>query len=345
MNQNKIINQSYFILALISTSFVLSKIIINTLYLIVGDSFIYYVFPTLLLIGMTSPLVYRFYQQAMSYKITPIIKKILFIYITVTTLLSFLIICDFVEVHWLTDTPIYIIVLSLSLLVFYIIKIPTFNIYKGFNLMFILFSIFLLVYFAFKIKLLYYPFLHHDMPKFHFNINALLLSVLLYFESFSIFTLPKIYEVPISKKTYYKYLFIILLFIIARSIIHLNEFRGVLKIIVYPFFESHNMIYFGQYIGHINFPVLFYYVISGFCKIAINIKLLQRLYTNPKLPYLFIFVCSLILIYLLSHNHLVANFTIGFIIISLLCDITLLILKLRSVLYGHKTTTKSLSKL
>ncbi len=186
MNQNKIINQSYFILALISTSFVLSKIIINTLYLIVGDSFIYYVFPTLLLIGITSPLVYQFYLQATSYKITPIIKKILFIYITVTTLLSFLIICDFVEVHWLTDTPIYIIVLSLALLVFYVIKIPTFNIYKGFNLMFILFSIFLLVYFAFKIKLLYYPFFHHDMPKFHFNINALLLSLLLYFESFSI---------------------------------------------------------------------------------------------------------------------------------------------------------------
>ena len=108
------------------------------------------------------------------------------------------------------------------------------------------------------------------------------------------------------------------MFIGLKAIIHYNEFQGILDIVLYPFFESYSMIYFGQYIGYLNFPILFYYIIGGFCKIRFNLKIMQTLITNYKTILIVILLLSGLAILLLIYNQLMTFFKIPMIMIALI---------------------------
>ena len=326
MKNNNLINKSYFMAGLLSNSFFISEILFNLLYQNTSDTFIYYAFTTFILILILSPLAYRYFNQRFTSNYHLISKITLIIYLLVTTLLTLLAVVDFVEVHWLSDTSVYVIVISLMAIILYATMIGTLDFYKANNILLIIFGIIILGYFIFKSNYIYLSFCPYVFPKFYFNLNALFISFLILFEAYTIFILPVVNQTNLSKKTFYTYILTLILFIGLKAIIHYNEFQGILDIVLYPFFESYSMIYFGQYIGYLNFPILFYYIIGGFCKIGFNLKIMQTLITNYKTILIVILLLSGLAILLLIYNQLMTFFKIPMIVIALISLVLTLVI-------------------
>lgn len=330
MNKNKLINKSYIIAALLSNNFFISKILLNNMYKTVNDSFIYYVFITLLLIIISSPFIYRFLNERFLSIYQSVSKISLLIYVVLSSFISILIIGDFVSVHWLSDTPIYIIIFSFMILILYTTLLNSFDVYKTINILAIVFFIILISYYIFKIKYIFIPMKINALPKIIFNTNAIILSIFLYFETYIIFLLPSVNQNTIDKKFYYLYIVLIVILISLKSLVQYNEFRGILKIILYPLFESYNTIYFGQYIGYLNFPVLFYYLIGSTSKIVINVKILQSIYPSKIFSYISILLICIFAIYFLMNFQLISIFK------NFVINITLLSLVITLILYKKK---------
>lgn len=261
--------------------------------------------------------------------------------------MSLVALTHFVNVHWLIFThPAFIVALML-LLVFYASIKDVKALYKSFSLLFIIPVLTLLIYILSK-----YPYLHLIQLTRHFSFSNLSLGTIIFslfiiLEVFFIIFVPSVENTPLTKKKYYQYIAFMTGIILFEAIIENNEFYGILPYITFPFFESYNIIYFGQYIGYVNFPVLFIYIIGCFSKLALNTKVLQENLGHQKVPYLFFLMTFVFSVTLLLYSDSVIKYHLWF---SLLALISLF---LAIIFYNRKgekingkyaKSTKSLSK-
>lgn len=303
MKKNQLINHSYIIAAILSNNFFISKVLFNNLYQITSDGFVYYAIPTFILILITSPMMYQNLSNNKEFSISTIGKITLTLYIFFSCLFAILVIGDFCEVHWLSETPIYIIMGSFILVVLYSLSLQLEDIYTTLNILFIPFLIILICYFIFKYEYINITTIS-TYSSFKFSFDALIISILIFLQTFSIFLLPKLDQTIINKSSFYIYIIILLMLVGLKTLIHYNEFNIILDKMLYPFFESYNIIYFGQYIGYINFPVLFYYLISGFSFIALYLKIFHLTFKNYQYTFLMMIILTITSTYLLMHDHL-----------------------------------------
>ena len=120
----------------------------------------------------------------------------------VTTSLTLLAVVDFVEVHWLSDTSVYVIVISLMAIILYATMIGTLDFYKANNILLIIFGIIILGYFIFKSNYIYLSFYPYVFPKFYFNLNALFITFLIFLKLTLFLFFPLLIKLIYLKKRF-----------------------------------------------------------------------------------------------------------------------------------------------
>ncbi len=318
MNKIENINKSYMIAAMISNHFFVTKYLLYNLYTY-GTiySFMYLLFISIC-IAFLSPLLYRYTKKNFLNKRSKFVSFILCIYLLFTSILSLVTIGNFISIHWLNSTNPTLIISAILILLVFVSFIDNSAIYKTLSFLFIILVITLLIYGMSKYHFLSLNQMTTYISFSKINMDVIIYSLFIILETFFIFFLPPVNNTSLTKKSYYTYISLMIFVILFEGIIELNEFHGIIQYVTYPFFESFNIIYFGQYIGYLNFPVLFIYVIGCFSKLTINLKVLQQSFNQYNWIVLFILLCFIISTALLKNADDYAKLRLLFVIPALL---------------------------
>lgn len=347
MNKMKSINKHYIIAAVLSNHFFITKYLLYNLYTHATlYSFMYLIFIALIILGL-SPFLYRYTQKNFTQKKSPLTSWILLIYLVLSSTLSLVTFGNFVSIHWLNATNQALIIGPLLLLIAFIAFVEDKDLYKTFSFLFLILLAILCIYGISKYQFISVKQLTSYISLSKMNFKVILYSLFIILETFFILFVPTVEDTPLTKKNYYTYIGFMIFVILFEGIIELNEFNGIIQYVTYPFFESFNIIYFGQYIGYLNFPVLFIYVIGCFSKISLNFKVIQRNLGKSKWNALPLLISFSISIALLRNANDYANIRL-FLVIPALLSLLLALLLYNfkgGSFYGRRSgSTRSLQK-
>ncbi|MFQ6862136.1 MAG: hypothetical protein ACLROI_04920 [Beduini sp.] len=342
MNKIKNINKNYIIAAVLSNHFFITKYLLYNLYTHGTIYSFMYLFIICLIIAGLSPILYHYTKKNFLNKRSPIVAWILSVYLLISSILSLITLGNFVSIHWLNATNQTLIIGSILLLIVFIAFVDDKAVYKTLALLFLVLLAILLIYGISKYQFLSIEHITTYISLSKMNFDVIIYSVFIILETFFIFFIPNVDKAPLTKKNYYTYIGFMIFVILFEGIIELNEFNGIIQYVTYPFFESFNIIYFGQYIGYLNFPVLFIYVIGCFSKIALNLKVLQKNLGKSKWNGIFIALCFIIPVALLKNANDYANIRLFFVIPALIAlFLALLLYNLKGGLLNGRNTNST----
>ena len=320
----KKINRMYIIAAILSNYYFITKYLLYRLYFYAKEHSLILIFVITAIVLGLAPLIYRYIGKVFTKQKSKYILYALLPYLFISSLFSLIALQNFISVHWLSSTSPISIIFLITFLGYYSLSMSTKNLYKAYAFLSPIVILTLLVFIFSKTSLLHVK----EIPPFMIDksyFSIIILSLMIILEVFFICFIPSIQQTPLSKKSYYQYLIFMILLLLGETIIEINEFNGIIQYIVFPFFESFNIIYFGQYIGYLNFPVLCIYMIGCFSKLSLNTKILQQ-----QIPLKWIQVFYILLIVsstsFLLHAEAFTTLQLPMIMINLLSILLALIL-------------------
>ena len=295
MKSSSLQNKYYFLMVFVCNHFFITKYLLYFLYQIASDQAIYYLLFSIFLILISTYYLIKKDIFPLFFELKKTQKKCLSLFLFFLQLFSIITLTHFIKIHWLINTPLLFILIPFYSLIYYGLKQPLNVLYKTLGY---LFPILLITLSLFYFKKLAYLSLINVNLTFtnHSFIQALFLSLFIFLQAhFALFIpIPSYFQV--SKKSYLYSIFVLIFLILLETWIETNEFSTLLEIIRFPFFESFNTIYFGQYIGYQHIPVLFIYLIGAFFLNTTSIHLFDQINT-PSRTFVF-FILNLILCFL-----------------------------------------------